>query len=123
MLRSVVGALATKLMLVQYNSDMPILLACSGSQGDCRELGIIGTASLGRPRKRAVRQATVGGPASQATVAAGPSARSVASSIDMRCRITPMRPASATIARFGPRRLGREVEPSKGRAPRRRGSG
>ena len=32
MLRSVVGALAANMMLVQCNSDVPISLACSGSQ-------------------------------------------------------------------------------------------
>ena len=47
MLRSVVGALAANMMLVQCNSDVPISLACSGSEGNSLELGIIGTASLG----------------------------------------------------------------------------
>lgn len=47
MLRSVVGALAANMMLVQCNSDVPISFACSGSQGNSLELGIIGTASLG----------------------------------------------------------------------------
>jgi hypothetical protein len=47
MLRFVVGALAANMMPVQCKSDVPISMACSGSQGYSLKLGIIGTASLG----------------------------------------------------------------------------
>lgn len=59
---------------------------------------IIGTASLGGPRRPAVRRASVGCPFPQTTFGAGPSARKPASSTHIRCRMTPMRRASATIA-------------------------
>lgn len=88
MLRSVVGALAPNMVLVQCNSDVPISLACSGSQGNSLELGIIGTASPGGPRKPAVRQATVGGPASQASFAVGLSERKSVPLTHIRCRMT-----------------------------------
>jgi len=47
MLRSVVGAVAANMMLVQCNSDVPISLACSIWIGNSPDHGIIGTASLG----------------------------------------------------------------------------
>ena len=47
MLRSVVGAMAANMMLVQCNSDVPISLACSIGVGNSPDHGIIGTASLG----------------------------------------------------------------------------
>ena len=47
MLRSVVGAVAANMMLVQCNSDVPISLACSIGVGNSPDHGIIGTASLG----------------------------------------------------------------------------
>lgn len=47
MLRSVVGAMAANMMLVQCNSDVPISLACSMLIGHNLDHGIIGTASLG----------------------------------------------------------------------------
>ena len=72
--------------------------------GNSPDHGIIGTASLGGPRRPAVRRASAGGPASQATFGAGPSERKSVPSTHMRCRMTPMRRASATIARFDPRR-------------------
>ena len=72
MLRSVVGALAANMMLVQCNSDAPISLACSVSRGNSLEHGIIGTASLGGPRRPAIRQATVGDPGPQATFGVEP---------------------------------------------------
>jgi hypothetical protein len=46
MLRSVVGAVAANMMLVQCNSDVPISLACSIGVGNRPDHGIIGTASL-----------------------------------------------------------------------------
>ena len=88
MLRSVVGALAANMMLVPCESDVPISLACSASRGNSLELGIIGTASLGGPRKPAVRQATVGGPASQATFGVGLSERKSVPLTHIRCRMT-----------------------------------
>ena len=59
MLRSVVGAQAANMMLVQCRSDVPISLACSMWIGNSPDHGIIGTASLGGPRKPAFRQAKV----------------------------------------------------------------
>lgn len=57
MLRSVVSAMAAKMMLVQCgNSDVPISLACSAEAGDSPDHGIIGTASRLGPRRSAVRQ-------------------------------------------------------------------
>ena len=47
MLRSVVGAMAANMMLVQCSSDVPISLACSIWIGNSPDHGIIGTASLG----------------------------------------------------------------------------
>ena len=47
MLRSVVGAQAANMMLVQCRSDVPILLACSMWFGNSPDHGIIGTASHG----------------------------------------------------------------------------
>jgi hypothetical protein len=47
MLRSVVGAVAANMMLVQCNSDVPISLACSIWIGNSPDHGIIGTTSLG----------------------------------------------------------------------------
>ena len=47
MLRSVVGAVAANMMLVQCNSDAPISLACSIWIGNSPDHGITGTASLG----------------------------------------------------------------------------
>ena len=47
MLRSVVGAAAANMMLVQCNSDVPISLVCSIWIGNGPDHGIIGTASLG----------------------------------------------------------------------------
>ena len=103
MLRSVVGAAATNMMLVQCNSDMPISLACFAERAKVRT-----TASseprLWGPRRPAVSRASAGGPASQATFGAGPSERNSAPSTHMRCRMTPMRRASATTARFDLRR-------------------
>ena len=46
MLRSVVGAMAANMMLVQGNSDVPLSLACSIWIGNSPDHGIIGTASL-----------------------------------------------------------------------------
>ena len=46
MLRSVVGATAANMMLVQCNSDVPISLACSIWFGNSPDHDIIGTASL-----------------------------------------------------------------------------
>ena len=104
MLRSVVGAVAANMMLVQCNSDVPISLACSIGVGNRPDHGIIGTASLGGPRRPAFRQA--GGIACglQAACGIGPSAWKSVSSTHIRCRMTLMRRASATIARFDPRR-------------------
>lgn len=59
MLRSVVGAVAANMMLVQRNSDVPISLACSIWIGNSPEHGIIGTASLVGPQRPALRLATV----------------------------------------------------------------
>ena len=100
MLRSVVGAVAANMMLVQCNSDVPISLACSIGVGNRPDHGIIGTASLGGPRRPEVRQSTLGGPASQATFSEGSSEQKSVSSFHMRRRMTPMRRASATIARL-----------------------
>ena len=47
MLRSVVGAQAANMMLVQCRSDVPISLACSMWFGNSPDDDIIGTASLG----------------------------------------------------------------------------
>lgn len=104
MLRSVVGAMAANMMLVQCNSDVPISLACSTWIGNSPDHGIIGTASLGGPRRPAVRQATLGRSSRQAAWGTVISNRKSVSSIHMRCRITPMRRAKATMARFAPRR-------------------
>jgi len=46
MLRSVVGATAANMMLVQCNSDVPISLACSIWFSNSPDHDIIGTASL-----------------------------------------------------------------------------
>ena len=59
MLRSVVGAMAANMMLVQCNSDVPISLACSIWIGNSPDHGIIGTTSLGGPRRPALMQALV----------------------------------------------------------------
>ena len=58
MLRSVVGAAAANMMLVQYGSDVPISLACSPGGGISPDHGIIGTASRWGPRRSALRQTT-----------------------------------------------------------------
>ncbi len=97
MLGSVVGALAANMVLVQCNSDLPISLACSGSQCSSLEFGIIGTASQGGPRRPAVRQATVGGPASQATFGVGPSERKSVPSTHIRSWMTPVAHDSGTL--------------------------
>lgn len=47
MLRSVVGAQAANMMLVQCRSDVPISLACSMWFGNSPDHDIIGTASYG----------------------------------------------------------------------------
>ena len=47
MLRSVVGAQAANMMLVQCRPDVPISLACSMWFGNSPDQGIIGTASHG----------------------------------------------------------------------------
>lgn len=46
MLRSVIGPLAANMMLVQCNSDVPIVLACSIWFGNSPDHDIIETASL-----------------------------------------------------------------------------
>jgi hypothetical protein len=43
MLRSVVGAVAANMMLVQCSSDVPISLACSSGVGNRPDCGIIGS--------------------------------------------------------------------------------
>src|ERR687889_268629 len=61
MLRSVVSARAANMMPVRCRPDVPISQACSIlADGDGLEHGIIGTASLGGPRRPAIRQAAVG---------------------------------------------------------------
>lgn len=84
MLRSVVGAAAANMMLVQCNSDVPISLACSIGVGNSPDHGIIGTASLGGPRRPAVRQASVGTSVSYAAFGALISDRKSVSSTHMR---------------------------------------
>lgn len=61
MLPSVVSAAAANMMPVRCRHDVPISQACSIlADGNGLDHGIIGTASLGGPRRPAVRQATVG---------------------------------------------------------------
>jgi len=92
------------MMLVQCNSNVPISQACSVSRGNSPDHGIIGTASLGGPRRPAVSRATGGDSVRQATFGVEPLERNSASSTHIRCRMTPIRRANATIARFDPRR-------------------
>ena len=99
MLRSVVGAAAANMMLVQCNSDVPISLACSASGATVQ------TTASSEPRPwgdlMVCRQAGDSGePVPQTTL----SARKSVSSTHIRCRMTPMRRASATVARFDPGR-------------------
>ena len=89
MLRSVVGAMAANMMLVQCNSDVPISLACSIWIGNSPDHGIIGTASAkigkGRgPRRPALMQAMVGRSSPQVAWGKAISDRKSVSSIHMR---------------------------------------
>ena len=134
MLRSVVSAEAANMVLVRCNSDLLISLACSRlSAGNSPDHGIVGTTSLGGPRRPALRQAT--DEASRAYAAwavTGGEIRNTVSSRHIRCRVTgdrgrsdegrsatirwivaapnakapgtPIRRARATIARLRPRR-------------------
>ena len=106
MLRSVVSAEAANMVLVRCNSDLLISLACSRlSAGNSPDHGIVGTTSLGGPRRPALRQAT--DEASRAYAAwavTGGSIRNTVPSRHIRCRITPIRRARATMARLLPRR-------------------
>ena len=84
MLRSVVGAVAANMMLVQCSSDVPISLACSIWVGNSPDLGIIGTASLRGHRRPAIRQAAVGSSVSYAACGVLMSDRKSVSSTHIR---------------------------------------
>lgn len=103
MLRFVVGAAAANMMLVQYNSDVPISLACSIGVSNRPDHDIIGNTSMGGPRWRVVRRASVGGRVAQnhiqrppiGTEVGIPDPQAIEDDTDAR--------ASTTIARLDPR--------------------
>lgn len=120
MLRSVVSARLPTSCLVQCGSRAPISIACSNAsvrrRGNSRRLGDrvpVGTSDgrrlRARPQPSASSHAAVGVHAGAlerqaAAAAVGRVKRKSVPSTHIRCRITPIRRAMATTARFIPRR-------------------
>ena len=123
MLRSVVGAQAANIMPGSVRSRAPISFACSNAsvrrRGNNRRLGghvPVGTSDgrrlRARPQPSASLHAAIGAhagasPRQAAPAAVGRAKRNSAPSTHIRCPITPIRRATATTARFIPRRRAR----------------